>query len=254
MFIGQQELIDTIYSYKVNTLPNAILFLGNMGSGRHTISNMLAKNIGCPLVDITESLDLDTLMEIRMKSYVSCYLVDLDKIDVKKQNILLKSLEDTGVACKFILIATPTTNVLDTIVNRCQVIKFKPYTSDELSAFLPPNKEDFDEEDLNILKECFDTPGLLLNYGVDIKLVKNLATKLIYSKQTLSNSFVLTKLVSDRESLEKIIRYIIHRDVLSNLDKVDYFTELLSTIDREKDNPFENLLVSIYNVKAKYLK
>ena len=95
MIIGQKKLITKLDSFNLDTFPHSTLFIGEKGSGKHTIINYISENIiNLPIVDISETISYDYIDLIYRNPNPFIYLVDINKMTEKEQNILLKFVEE----------------------------------------------------------------------------------------------------------------------------------------------------------------
>lgn len=147
--IGQDRIILALKS----NLPHTINLIGEYGSGRHTLINEISVYYKYPIIDITDSIMLETLNNISLYPLSRIYIIDVDKITIKQQNMLLKTLEEPSDSAYFCLLSTPSSLILPTITNRCQSYVFELYNKEQLSCFLTTDKY----KNL-ILNSCI-TPG-----------------------------------------------------------------------------------------------
>jgi len=138
--IGQKKLVDTLFKYNIHTVPKTILFLGPSGCGKSWVSAGFAEHLGLDTVDI--KLNDLTPEEIRIKladAYLcpveKLYLIDLKGASTKKQDVLLKYIEEPTKCMFFILTAESEIGILPTILNRCLKYNFEPYTVEDLKQF-----------------------------------------------------------------------------------------------------------------------
>ena len=154
----QHKLVATIDKYvSTNTLPRTLLLEGEWGCGKHTLAQYIADSKNLPLQDITESLTLDTIERIMLSPTPNVYLIDGSVISMKEQNIILKFLEEPLKNAYVILLVENKASLLNTVINRCQCLRFEQYTDEELQSFV--------EDTSGWTGEMFDyanTPGRIL--------------------------------------------------------------------------------------------
>ena len=159
--IGQAKLLAKLKSYSLATLPHSILLLGEQGCGKHTLVKELEKHYKMSAIDISESLELETLQDINTCANSHFYIIDMNKINEKQQNVILKFLEEPTSNTYIVLLSTSKSILLETIINRCVVFEFAPYSSNELMQFLPF------EEGVEVLVEYCHTPGQVLSTSIE---------------------------------------------------------------------------------------
>jgi DNA polymerase-3 subunit gamma/tau len=119
-------------------IPHAILFSGTRGTGKTTLARIFAKEIGTSAIDLYEidaasNRGIDDIRELKeavhtvpYESKYKVYIVDEVHMLTKEAfNALLKTLEEPPAHVVFILATTEEERLLDTILSRCQVFRFR---------------------------------------------------------------------------------------------------------------------------------
>ena len=119
-------------------IPHALLFSGTRGTGKTTMARIFAKAIGTSAVDLYEidaasNRGIDDIRELKeavhtlpYESKYKVYIVDEVHMLTKEAfNALLKTLEEPPAHVIFILATTEEEKLLDTILSRCQVFRFR---------------------------------------------------------------------------------------------------------------------------------
>ena len=172
MIIGQDKLLNRINMHTLDDFPKSVLLIGLRGSGRHGIVNYMSDKFQLPVQDITENIDVDEIYQ-RPEPYF--YIVDLSKLDMKKQNILLKTVEEPLNNSFIVLLAESKNAILSTLLSRCIIFQMEHYNHNQLMKFVP--NEVFDKE---TLVEIAKTPGRCLEWGnLPIDEMKKLAETII---------------------------------------------------------------------------
>lgn len=171
--VGQEELIAKLKSYSIATLPKSLLLVGDDGCGKHLLVGELANHYNVPLLDITKDISYELINDIQLSSVDKFYLVDLNMITEKEQNILLKFIEEPSITTHIFLIANNTSGILDTVLNRCLIYYFAHYTINELKEFLR-------EEDSEDILEYCTTPGQILNLHSNLDNLKSLCDTIVH--------------------------------------------------------------------------
>ncbi len=119
-------------------IPHALLFSGTRGTGKTTMARIFARAIGTSAVDLYEidaasNRGIDDIRELKdavhtlpYESKYKVYIVDEVHMLTKEAfNALLKTLEEPPAHVIFILATTEEEKLLDTILSRCQVFRFR---------------------------------------------------------------------------------------------------------------------------------
>ncbi len=138
--VRDQDHIVKVLEGAINKgeLPHALLFSGTRGTGKTTLARIFAKAIGTSSVDLYEidaasNRGIDDIRELKeavhtlpYESKYKVYIVDEVHMLTKEAfNALLKTLEEPPAHVIFILATTEEEKLLDTILSRCQVFRFR---------------------------------------------------------------------------------------------------------------------------------
>jgi DNA polymerase-3 subunit gamma/tau len=138
--VRNQDHIVTVLEgaiYK-KTLPHALLFSGGRGTGKTTVARIFAAAVGAQPIDIYEidaasNRGIDDIRDLKeavhttpYESPYKVYIIDEVHMLTKEAfNALLKTLEEPPAHVIFILATTEEEKLLDTIISRCQVFRFR---------------------------------------------------------------------------------------------------------------------------------
>ena len=86
--IGQDKLVTSLMAYVASDFPHDILLLGDRGCGKHTLVKDLGESFYLPVVDITDSISLDTITEISNRPIPTFYVIDCNMLTERHQNII----------------------------------------------------------------------------------------------------------------------------------------------------------------------
>lgn len=224
-FIGQKKILDRIRNIDIDNLPKSLLLLGEPGSGRRSIIDIISNKLGLSIIDITENISLSLLNEINIKPIPCIYLINGAYLNIQKENVLLKFLEEPSVNCYIIIIGESKKQFLSTIINRCQIWELEPYSKEELFFF---TKDD------NILSIA-STPGQIINLqNQNFEDLLNLCYTIIdkLCNANISNSLSIDKKIkfSDKDNtgfeLDCFIRCLSNL-IVSRLEVIDSNDSLL---------------------------
>ena len=189
MIIGQEKLCSKIDNMSLDTFPRTLLLIGPSGSGKHLMCNYIADTLNIDVLDITDKLELSLINELYQKVEPHLYLIDVNRISVKEENLILKFLEEPLKNSYIVLIALTENGILPTVLNRCQVWRLSPYSKETLKTFA----EDIDSLVLSIA----ETPGQIIQLrGTNFTDAVSLADKIITKIAVASAYNTLT--ISDK--------------------------------------------------------
>ena len=151
MLIGQEKLTAKINKLNLDTFPHSLLLVGSKGSGKHTICDYISKHLELDIIDITDKISLDTITDITLRSEPAIYLIDGSLLSEKKENVLLKFIEEPLKNSFIVILCEFEEQLLPTIRNRCQTWKMEFYTKDQLANFTQDSW----------LLEIASTPGMI---------------------------------------------------------------------------------------------
>lgn len=146
----QDQIVKVLEgAIKKGEIPHAILFSGTRGTGKTTLARIFAQAIGTSSVDLYEidaasNRGIDDIRELKeavhtlpYESKYKVYIVDEVHMLTKEAfNALLKTLEEPPAHVIFILATTEEEKLLDTILSRCQVFRFRSPSRAVLSALV----------------------------------------------------------------------------------------------------------------------
>lgn len=135
----QDQIVKVLEgAIKKGEIPHALLFSGTRGTGKTTLARIFAKEIGTSSVDLYEidaasNRGIDDIRELKEAVYTvpyeskyKVYIIDEVHMLTKEAfNALLKTLEEPPAHVIFILATTEEEKLLDTILSRCQVFRFR---------------------------------------------------------------------------------------------------------------------------------
>ena len=133
--IGQEKLLQRIPN-EIDKFPHTLLIEGDKGSGRHTLFNEICNKFKVESIDFKElGINKQTIDDLLISPSIHFCLVDLTGVSIKEQNVMLKFLEEPLNHCYIVLLCESISQVLPTVVNRCQHWKMEPYTKEQLKLF-----------------------------------------------------------------------------------------------------------------------
>lgn len=203
----------------------------------------------------------EVLKKLALKSFEGGYKIMLiwmaDKMNTEASNKLLKLLEEPPAKTVFILLAENEKNILQTILSRCQVLKFNPLNAKEIEAALLENEKCERHEAALIARQAQG------NYNKALQLIKNKDNGLPFEKwfvqwvraafRAKGNAAVIQELIEwseelaalGRESQKQFLEFcieIFRQSLLLNYKTPDlvYYQTTVDSFKLEKFAPFVN--------------
>lgn len=150
--VNQDKLKSKIDTYSLDTLPHSILLLGDEGAGHLDVCEYISNKFDLYNIDISDTISTDYINQVYLTSTPTLYTIDINSLDDKKQNILLKLYEEPGNYIYIVLYGESTYNIIETLVNRSYILKMDLFSRDYLSTLIKSSFTDY------ILNIC-TTPG-----------------------------------------------------------------------------------------------
>lgn len=168
--IGQKKLIDTISKLTVDNMPHFIVFVGERGSGKTTLSKFVADTIGATFT--ISGIKVDEIREVINTAYTirekTVYCIqNADTMRNEAKNAMLKITEEPPANAWFILTVEDDSNLLATIKSRANVFYIEPYTVEELKTYIHKNYNEAGDE-VTTICNLASTPyevDKLIEYG-----------------------------------------------------------------------------------------
>lgn len=198
--IGQTKLMSIIDSYTTQTLPKALMLIGQAGCGKHTISKYISEKFNLDYVEIEESVSSADIENFLYSTINTLYVIDLTKFSEKPQNTVLKFIEEPSKSVYIILTASSEAGILNTVLNRCTKYSFESYTKHEVEQITGAavNEQAF---------TVFKTPGKLLNLtDSSFNNVINLANNVVQNihRANYANTLTISTKINYKDLYNKV--------------------------------------------------
>lgn len=173
MIKGQDRLYRNI-DLLIDNFPHSVLLIGEEGAGKHIICNYIADKLGIDLIDISENISNEFIDEINASQTKTLYTVNIQKISLKEQNILLKLYEEPSEYTYIILKSVSDQAVIETLLNRSYILKMNSFSKEILSEYITKN------DDIVYILDVCTTPGQVeIANRTDIKKLKDVCCSLL---------------------------------------------------------------------------
>jgi len=251
----QNNLISTIDSFK--RLPHSILLIGDSGAGHEDVCEYISSKFNLDMHNITEFISLEYIDEINSSSSSSLYIIDMNKIDERKQNILLKLFEEPNEYTYIVLNCEHDELVLDTIKSRSYLLKFDKLNKAQLKEFV---SKDASEDVANLILNVCTTPGQIeiANY-TDIRTLYDLCSKILISMKdaNFQNTLSISNKINFNDEYSKfdlglffkVLKFtLVDSDVINkqllceDINKCSRFIKVMNS----KKQYFENFLINMW--------
>lgn len=285
---GQEEAVRCLKSaIKNNRIAHAYIFAGPRNSGRSLLAKNFAKALNCAdpedfpcdacasCVKIDKSVHPDVKLltyggkggdiiideirklerEIIFKPYEGRYKVfiieDAHRMNAAAANSFLKTLEEPPLNSVLILITEKPSDLVPTIASRCQIIRVKPLSAEDLARVLASEYGIGREKAESLARICEGRIGKAITYGDEILTRRDRALERFSDDKLIENFNAGDRegLIYDLSLLAGWYRDILvykatqDRNLVINFDRVDDIKreEKLSRAD-ELLAMFENVL------------
>lgn len=150
--VGNKEIVASlkkVVSEKPSKQPHVFMLFGSTGCGKTTIARILAKELGCEEMSITEinsanTRGIDTVRDITESAALSpmfgkakCYIVDeSQQLTTPAQQAFLKVIEDVPPHTYFMFCTTDPSKIIPTVKNRCAKYQVSALRGSEMKELL----------------------------------------------------------------------------------------------------------------------
>lgn len=164
-------------------------------------------------------------------------VVDADRFNQSSANTLLKTMEEPGQEIYQVLITENYNGLLSTIISRAETLHFKPIDRTVIKDFLC--QINVEETLANIISQ----------YTADIEAAEKIAkSKEMEEIILLVKEIFANMLLKDRSS---IISFYQSSNVLSNIEKIDFFLSLLILYQKDILNTKINSILDLVFINEK---
>jgi DNA polymerase-3 subunit delta' len=201
--IGHKWAVKLLQEHiRKDVVRHAYLFTGSNGIGRRTLALRFAQALNCPsrltpgepclvcrtcnqiqrlehmdlhiikkpddrteiIVEQIRELQYHLMLSPHESRFKIALILDFERSSDEAQNALLKTLEDAPPRTILLLHAESPESLLPTIASRCEIIRLRPSSIQELSALLVQNRNISREKADELAHISSGKPGLALDY------------------------------------------------------------------------------------------
>ena len=138
-----------------NNFPHSILIIGERGSGKHRLFDELCTRFNFSYIeDVTDKITKEFLNSEEIINPVEPIMlnINLSRLTIRQQNMLLKLFEEPSKLLFLCLFAEFDSDVLETIKTRSYIITLEKYSRSDLEPLVYSDNK-------NIILEICNTPG-----------------------------------------------------------------------------------------------
>ena len=152
-FVGQEVIVSRIKSFVENKNMPHLIFAGSPGTGKTTLALIITKSLFKEnwrenFLELNSSDDrginvvretIKDFARTRPMSNFPYKIILLDESDAltrEAQHALRRTMENYSNTCRFILSCNYSSKLIDPIVSRCAVFRFKPLEKNEVFSIL----------------------------------------------------------------------------------------------------------------------
>ena len=272
--MGQKEVKMMLdQSYKNNRLSHAYIFAGDKGVGKEAMAlyfTALVNSDGevsfeSPKTKAIFDHDFINLFEISprkneivkddvealLREFSKTSLVegdrvfiihDADKLNQKTSNMLLKFIEEPPLGVHGILITNNVSNILPTIISRCNIVKFK--SKDKSILYKELIESGMEKMDASIIKELTNNKEAALQILEDdsYQMIKNIVISLLEASKEIEAMTIIMNnisLLSDQKNMRMlldILSLMIEDMLYENPLRFNDFKQLISRYKKASEN------------------
>lgn len=259
-----QEDEKLLSKYLSNSYPKASLVCSLSDRDKSEFVGKVANHLRLESTDITDSISYEYLNDLYLRTDGYIYVVDLDKLTVNKQNVILKFVEECPALSYVILLTKFKTKVLPTILTRCVEFELHKYSKADIKDYT--DSLGINDQLLIDISYSFDDVDRFRDF--DLKYLNNLCRNIGESigKATLPNTMIIPKkylYFKEREqgkfNLEVFVRmlqYSLGNLFMSNNSQVVYylyrevvdFASNLENTSFSREMLVDNLLLNLWSI------
>ena len=253
---GQERISQKLNELDLDTFPHALMLVGEQGSGKHLIVDIISEKFSLEKVFLDE-INFDVLLELQLSPYPK--LCVFENLTIKNQNQILKFLEEPSNMIFVVILTDNKSNYLDTILNRCQIWQLEIYSKSILRDFIQVDSTLTDQQK-DLVIEISRTPGDVISLdSIKLQTLIDLSNKVLnkLSSASYGNVFNILNHVTKTEGkldfdlFARLLHYEIHRRILNNenlyteYELTNNLIKQLKSFSTIKEQLFEHYLIQL---------
>ena len=230
--VARKFIASLLCTTKEKNLPcGGCLNCRQLQSGLHPDFYTVAKEINIKTEKLRREIVIDQIRNLKYKlqqatlfnGYKAALITEAQLMNLNAANALLKVLEEPTKNTVIIILADDLTNLPQTILSRCQVLRFLPVAKGEIKSYLEKTKAK--DADL-IARQAHGRPGLALTLANDKEFAKA-------NKNNIESFFKAsqTDLNSRLTLLDKLVDW--DKDEAVNVSRLNTLLEAWQTVIRD---------------------
>ena len=230
--VARKFIASLLCTDKVKNLPcGGCLNCRQLQSGLHPDFYTVEKEVNIKTEKLRKEIVIDQIRNLKYKlsqatlfnGYKAALITEAHLMNLSAANALLKVLEEPTKNTVIIILADDLSNLPQTILSRCQVLRFLPVAHSGIKSYLEKIK--VKDADL-IARQAHGRPGLALNLANDKEFAKA-------SKNNIDSFFQATTadLNSRLALVDKIVDW--DKDEAINVSKLNSLLETWQTVIRD---------------------
>ena len=203
--IGQKNLQEDINNLiAVDNYPHYSIFVGVPGSGRKTISKLIASKLGATFTIVGTSVEeIRKLIDTAYKSdmpVVYC-VADADGMSSAARNALLKLTEEPPKSAYIVMTFADSSNIMATLKSRAHVFEMEMYRAHHIQEYY---ESKYSGDDIQLIRDFCTVPGQVDMLAGKVQEFNDFVNKVAdnITEASISNVFKIADSIKLKETDE----------------------------------------------------
>lgn len=251
-----------LQKYLFGAFPKVSLVISMSRSDKNDFVEKVSNSVNMEVFDITEDISNEYLNDLYALITPYVYVIDLDKLSINKQNMILKFIEDSPSQSYILLLVSMKSTVIPTINTRCVEFQLHNYTKKDLIDYakglniendllisVSQTLDDIDNYrncDLMPLQNLCDSIGLNISKAT-LPNTLSIPHKYLYFKDKEPGKYDLDIFVRMlKQSFYKLFRNTKSKVVYDLYKETVSFTDKLNITSVSKEMLCDNLMIKLW--------